>query len=75
MLATALRALAGALGALPQFNLWVRTAPRGADEFCWHIDIVPRLTIRAGLRARHGVDDQRLRARAGAASDLRAALG
>ena len=64
MLATALRALAGALGAVPQFNLWVRTAPRGSDEFCWHVDIVPRLTVGGGLRARHGGPDQRLRARA-----------
>ena len=50
---------------MPQLNLWVRTAPRGAEEFCWHVDIVPRLTIRGRLRARHGGRDQRLRARAG----------
>ena len=54
--ATALRALAGALGALPQLNLWVRTAPRGAEEFCWHIDIAPRLTIRAGFELGTGVE-------------------
>ena len=29
MIATALRALGRALGAVPQLNLWVRTAPRG----------------------------------------------
>ena len=23
-------------------DLWVRTAPRGADQFCWRIDILPR---------------------------------
>jgi UDPglucose--hexose-1-phosphate uridylyltransferase len=56
MIATALAALAGALGALPQFNLWVRTAPRGAEEFCWHVDIVPRLTIRAGFELGTGVE-------------------
>ncbi len=49
MIATAMRALGGALGGVPQLNLWVRTAPRGADEFCWHIEILPRLTIRAGF--------------------------
>jgi UDPglucose--hexose-1-phosphate uridylyltransferase len=49
MIATALRALAGALGSMPQFNLWVRTAPSGVEEFCWHVDIVPRLTIMAGF--------------------------
>jgi UDPglucose--hexose-1-phosphate uridylyltransferase len=56
MIATALRALAGALGAPPQLNLWIRTAPRGAAEFCWHVDIVPRLTIRAGFELGTGVD-------------------
>jgi UDPglucose--hexose-1-phosphate uridylyltransferase len=74
MLATALRALAGALGALPQFNLWVRTAPRGVDEFCWHVDIVPRLTIRAGFELGTGVDINVYEPER-AASDLRAALG
>lgn len=74
MLATALRALAGAFGALPQFNLWVRTAPRGSEEFCWHIDIVPRLTIRAGFELGTGVDIN-VYPPERAASDLRAALG
>jgi UDPglucose--hexose-1-phosphate uridylyltransferase len=23
-------------------DLWVRTAPRGAEQFCWRIDILPR---------------------------------
>ncbi len=73
MIATALRALAGALGALPQFNLWVRTAPRGTDEFCWHVDIVPRLTIRAGFELGTGVDIN-VYAPERAAADLREAL-
>ena len=30
-------------GASPPLTLWIRTAPRGADRFCWHIDIVPRV--------------------------------
>ena len=55
MIGTALRGLAGALGAVPQFNLWVRTAPRGTEEFCWHVDIVPRLTIAAGFELGTGV--------------------
>jgi UDPglucose--hexose-1-phosphate uridylyltransferase len=74
MLATALRALSGALGALPQFNLWVRTAPRGAEEFGWHIDLVPRLTIRAGFELGTGVEIDTY-APERAAADLRAALG
>ncbi len=44
-----LRRLARHLGASPPLNLWVRTAPRGADQFCWRIDIFPRLTHLAGL--------------------------
>jgi UDPglucose--hexose-1-phosphate uridylyltransferase len=56
MIATALRALGGALGEVPQLNLWVRTAPHGVEEFCWHIDIVPRLTIRAGFELGTGVE-------------------
>ena len=74
MIATALRALAGALGALPQLNLWVRTAPRGAEEFCWHIDIVPRLTVRAGFELGTGVEINVYEPER-AAADLRDALG
>ena len=74
MIATALRALGGALGAVPQLNLWVRTAPRGADEFCWHIDIVPRLTTRAGFELGTGVEIN-VYPPERAAADLRAALG
>jgi UDPglucose--hexose-1-phosphate uridylyltransferase len=43
------------LGASPPLNLWVRTAPRGAEHFCWRIDIVPRLTHMAGLELGTGV--------------------
>ena len=74
MLATAFRALGGALGALPQLNIWVRTAPRGADEFCWHIDIVPRLTNRAGFELGTGVEINTYPPER-AAADLREALG
>ncbi|MCW3068596.1 MAG: UDP-glucose--hexose-phosphateuridylyltransferase [Solirubrobacterales bacterium] len=41
--------LARHLGSSPPLNLWVRTAPRGADQFCWRIDVLPRLTHIAGL--------------------------
>jgi UDPglucose--hexose-1-phosphate uridylyltransferase len=36
-------------------NLWVRTAPRGAEHFCWRIDVLPRLTHLAGLELGAGV--------------------
>jgi UDPglucose--hexose-1-phosphate uridylyltransferase len=56
MIRQALLGLAGVFDAPPQLNLWVRTAPRGTEEFCWHVDIVPRLTIRAGFELGTGVD-------------------
>jgi UDPglucose--hexose-1-phosphate uridylyltransferase len=43
------------LGASPPLNLWVRTAPSGADQFGWRIDILPRLTHLAGLELGAGV--------------------
>ncbi len=56
MLHEALNRLARHLGAAPPLNLWVRTAPRGAEEFCWRIDILPRLTHLAGLELGAGVN-------------------
>jgi UDPglucose--hexose-1-phosphate uridylyltransferase len=50
-----LQRLARVLGASPPLNLWVRTAPRGADHFCWRIDVIPRLTHMAGLELGTGV--------------------
>jgi UDPglucose--hexose-1-phosphate uridylyltransferase len=47
--------LARRLGASPPLNLWVRTAPRGAEQFCWRIDVLPRLTHLAGLELGTGV--------------------
>jgi UDPglucose--hexose-1-phosphate uridylyltransferase len=47
--------LARRLGASPPLNLWVRTAPRGAEHFCWRIDVLPRLTHLAGLELGTGV--------------------
>ncbi len=43
-------------GALPPLNLWVRTAPSGAEYFCWRIDVLPRLTKLAGLEMGTGVN-------------------
>jgi UDPglucose--hexose-1-phosphate uridylyltransferase len=43
------------LGNVPPLNLWIRTAPLGAEHFCWRIDIVPRLTHMAGLELGTGV--------------------
>lgn len=50
-----LERLGRALGGVPAMNLWVRTAPSGADHFCWRIDLVPRLTALAGLELGTGL--------------------
>jgi len=55
MVHEALSRLQAALGALPPLNMWVRTAPRGAERFCWRIDVVPRLAHLAGLEMGTGV--------------------
>ena len=55
LLHDALNRLARRLGANPPLNLWVRTAPRGADHFCWRIDVLPRLTHLAGLELGTGL--------------------
>ena len=36
--------------------MWVRTAPRGAEDFCWRIDVMPRLTHLAGLELSTGLN-------------------
>jgi UDPglucose--hexose-1-phosphate uridylyltransferase len=56
MLHGALERLALRFGTHPPLNLWVRTAPSGAEHFCWRIDIVPRLTYPAGLELGTGVN-------------------
>jgi|HubBroStandDraft_3_1064219.scaffolds.fasta_scaffold00083_15 UDPglucose--hexose-1-phosphate uridylyltransferase len=48
--------LARHFGTSPPLNMWVRTAPRGAEHFCWRIDIAPRLTHLAGLELSTGVN-------------------
>jgi UDPglucose--hexose-1-phosphate uridylyltransferase len=55
MVGDAVRRLATRLGGSPPLNLWVRTAPRGAEHFCWRIDILPRLTHLAGLELGAGL--------------------
>jgi UDPglucose--hexose-1-phosphate uridylyltransferase len=51
-----LRRLARHLGSSPPLNLWVRTAPRGVERFCWRIDVLPRLTHLAGLELSTGLN-------------------
>ena len=48
--------LSRVLGTTPPLNLWVRTAPRGAEQFCWRIDLLPRLVDEAGLELGVGVN-------------------
>ena len=43
------------LGTSPPLNMWIRTAPRGAEHFCWRIDVLPRLTHLAGLELGTGL--------------------
>lgn len=50
-----LRALSARFGASPPLTLWVRTAPGGADRFCWRIDVLPRLFAQGGLELGTGV--------------------
>jgi UDPglucose--hexose-1-phosphate uridylyltransferase len=56
MIRTAMRLLTERFGGAPELNLWVRTAPRGGEPFNWHVDIAPRLTIRAGFELATGID-------------------
>jgi UDPglucose--hexose-1-phosphate uridylyltransferase len=56
MIHTALRLLAERFEGSPELNLWVRTAPRGTDHFHWHVDIAPRLSIKASFEFATGID-------------------
>jgi UDPglucose--hexose-1-phosphate uridylyltransferase len=56
MIHDALRRLARRFGSSPPLNLWIRSAPRGAEYFCWRIDILPRLSYLAGLELGAGVN-------------------
>jgi UDPglucose--hexose-1-phosphate uridylyltransferase len=55
MLHDALSRLARRFDGGPPLNLWIRTAPRGAEHFCWRIDIAPRLHALAGLELGSGL--------------------
>jgi UDPglucose--hexose-1-phosphate uridylyltransferase len=72
LLHDALARLERLLGESPPLNLWVRTAPRGAEHFCWRIDLLPRLTGIAGLELGTGVHLNSV-APERAAAELRAA--
>jgi UDPglucose--hexose-1-phosphate uridylyltransferase len=74
MIGTAVRALAARFGGPPELNLWVRTAPRAAEQFHWHLDIAPRLTVHAGFEMSTGVDIN-IYPPERAAADLREVLG
>jgi UDPglucose--hexose-1-phosphate uridylyltransferase len=74
MIGTALRALAARFERMPPLNLWVRTAPAGAEAFHWHVDIAPRLTVKAGFELGTGVDIN-VYSPEQAAADLREVLG
>ncbi len=56
MIHTALRLLAKRFDSSPELNLWVRTAPRGTDHFHWHVDVAPRLSVKAAFEFATGVD-------------------
>jgi UDPglucose--hexose-1-phosphate uridylyltransferase len=55
LLHRALTALKVRFGASPPLTLWVRTAPDGAERFCWRIEIRPRLAAEAGLELGTGL--------------------
>lgn len=73
MIHTALRLLAKRFDRSPELNLWVRTAPRGAEHFHWHVDIAPRLSTKASFELATGVDIN-IYPPERAASDLRECL-
>jgi UDPglucose--hexose-1-phosphate uridylyltransferase len=73
MIRTAMRVLAERFDGPPELNLWIRTAPHGDDRFHWHVDIAPRLTIKAGFELGTGVDIN-VYPPERAAADLREAL-
>jgi UDPglucose--hexose-1-phosphate uridylyltransferase len=73
MIRTAMRLLAERFDGPPELNLWVVTAPRGSDHFHWHVDIAPRLSVKAGFELGTGVDID-VYPPERAATDLREAL-
>jgi UDPglucose--hexose-1-phosphate uridylyltransferase len=55
LLLDGLHRLRRALGGLPPLNVWLRSAPKDAEHFHWHIDVVPRMTQLAGLELGAGL--------------------
>jgi UDPglucose--hexose-1-phosphate uridylyltransferase len=55
LLADALRRLRARFGASPPLNLWIRTAPDGAEHFGWRMEIQPRLAQPSGFEIGTGV--------------------
>lgn len=51
----ALERLAALLGGSPPLSQWVRTAPSGAESFCWRIDLLPRLAAPGALELGSGL--------------------
>jgi UDPglucose--hexose-1-phosphate uridylyltransferase len=74
MIRTAMLALAERFDGPPELNLWVVTAPHGAERFHWHVDIAPRLSVKAGFELGTGVDIN-IYPPERAAADLRETLG
>ena len=74
MIRTALDALAKRFDDVPQFNLWVITAPQRAEHFTWHLDLAPRIGVRAGFEMSTGVE-LNIYPPEKAAAELREALG
>ena len=72
LLHDALSRLARHFATGPPLSLWVRTAPRDAERFCWRIDIVPRLAPSPGLELGAGLHRNDV-APERAAAELRAA--
>ena len=72
LLHDALSRLKRHFGESPALSLWVRTAPRDAERFCWRIDIVPRLAPAPGLELGAGLHRNDV-APERAAAELRAA--
>ena len=56
LLHDALGRLGRRFGVLPPLNVWIRTAPAGAEHFCWRIEIVPRLLAFGGIELGAGVN-------------------
>lgn len=56
MLGRAVAALESALGRPSQFNIWVKTAPRGVEHFHWHLDLAPALEPRASFEMATGIE-------------------